>query len=401
MPDTIRSLNSSRRNFLRYSLAGLSVFAAGGLTPDSMALATKKGLFDSFNQLSDLRAPDANGVRLPVGFKSRVIARSGQQVANSDYFWHAAPDGGACLETADKGWIYVSNSELDDKQGGVGALRFNSEAEVVDAYSILEGTTKNCAGGMTPWGTWLSCEEFDFGLVYECDPYGKRAAIARPALGAFEHEAVSVDTENHCLYLTEDHPQGGLYRYTPAGDLSDLDNGVLEIASIDIIDNKSTISWLPVSDPSAKDKPLREQNEKAAKFSGGEGIVTQNGMTWFTTKSDNRVCQYEAKTQELSIVYDATTSNNPILTGVDNINITPSGDLFVAEDSGDMQIVVLRPSLSATQFEAVPLLQVVGHEKSEVCGPAFDPQFNRLYFSSQRGSEGVNENGCIFEISRE
>ena len=176
---------------------------------------------------------------------------------------------------------------------------------------------------------------------------------------------------------------------------------MLEIASIETIENKSLIRWLPIADPAAKTQALREQQENAAKFDGGEGIVTQHGVTWFTTKGDNKVWQYEAKSRELSVIYDVATSSNPVLTGVDNINITPAGDLFVAEDDGDMQIVVLRPSLSSTQFEVVPLLQVVGHEKSEICGPAFDPQFNRLYFSSQRGSEGVNENGCIFEISRE
>jgi len=88
------------------------------------------------------------------------------------------------------------------------------------------------------------------------------------------------------------------------------------------------------------------------------------------------------------------------LAGVDNVTVTPRGDVLVAEDGGDMQLVVLLPSEGGEQFDAVPLLQVVGHDASEITGPAFDPSYTRLYFSSQRGAEGANEFGVTFEISR-
>ena len=106
-----------------------------------------------------LLPPDANGLMLPEGFTSRVIARAGQPVIPSTYLWHAFPDGGATYPTDDRGWIYVSNSEVPGGLGGVGAIRFSSDGAIVDAYRICSGTSTNCSGGPTPWNTWLTCEE--------------------------------------------------------------------------------------------------------------------------------------------------------------------------------------------------------------------------------------------------
>ena len=100
--------------------------------------------------LGPLQAPDENGLRLPEGFTSRVIARARTPVGNTMHLWHAFPDGGAVFTTADGGWVYVSNSEVPFERGGVGAIRFSESGEIVDAYSILTGTSTNCAGGAMP-----------------------------------------------------------------------------------------------------------------------------------------------------------------------------------------------------------------------------------------------------------
>ncbi|MEK6736697.1 MAG: alkaline phosphatase PhoX [Pseudomonadota bacterium] len=378
-----------RRRLLQYGFTGLCVFVGNSLLPGSIQAASL-----SLVSLGELLSPDQNGVRLPAGFTSRIVARSGQTI--SGYRWHAAPDGGATFTTGDGGWIYVSNSELDNKAGGAGALRFNQRGEIVEAYSILNNTTRNCAGGHTPWQTWLSCEETERGRVWECDPFGRKTTQVRNALGLFKHEAVAVDTTHKQLYLTEDEKDGCLYRYTArsfdAAGNPNLDDGFLEVAEV-IAGQIGAVRWHKLSDPLATSIPTRKQVAQSTAFKGGEGIWYHQGIIYFTTKGDNRVWAYDVQFQQLSIIYNAALYLQPVLTGVDNITTNAAGELLVAEDGGDMQIVVLSAS------KVLPLLQIIGHKDSEITGPAFSPDGSRLYFSSQRGKTGKSEDGITFEIT--
>lgn len=361
----------------------------------SLAQNPQRTLFDRHADLLHLQEPDENGIRLPAGFRSRLIAHSDHPVVpHSDFLWHHAPDGGACFATADNGWIYVSNSEIDDQGGGVSALRFNANGDLIDAYPILRDTSMNCAGGKTPWDTWLSCEEIDQGLVYECDPFGRSMAMPRPALGRFKHEAVAVDPLNQHLFLTEDVEDGGWYRFVPEFALPNLDRGRLEIAELQQHQGRTFVVWHTVPDPLALEEVTRYQIASSTPFNGGEGIAWSDGKVYFTTKGDNRVWIYDTQSQEISILYDAQTAPTPELSGVDNVTITASGDVLVAEDGGDMQLVLL--SFDGTP---IPVLQITGQDKSEICGPAFDPCFQCLYLSSQTGPGNEDRDGRIYEIS--
>jgi secreted PhoX family phosphatase len=86
-------------------------------------------------------------------------------------------------------------------------------------------------------------------------------------------------------------------------------------------------------------------------------------------------------------------SAEPVLSGVDNVTVSGPGTVYVAEDGGDMQLVAI------TADRVFPVLQVVGHEQSEITGPAFDPSGTRLYFSSQRGASGSVYSGVTYEVS--
>ena len=139
-------------------------------------------------------------------------------------------------------------------------------------------------------------------------------------------------------------------------------------------------------------------------FDGGEGLWIYNGKVYFTTKGDNRVWFYDPATQLMKVVYDDDLFWQADLKGVDNITVSQSGILLVAEDGGDMQIVAIDPNCTAEPLDpnsVVPVMQIVGHELSEVTGPAFDPSGNRLYFSSQRGESGIAETsiGVTYEIT--
>ncbi|MEU6454277.1 alkaline phosphatase PhoX [Streptomyces sp. NPDC047065] len=376
-----------RRTLLRTAVVGGSAVLGGTLWRGAAYAAPAQPGSGPYGALG---SPDANGLRLPAGFTSRVIARSGQKVPGTSYTWHSAPDGGACYADG-SGWIYVSNSEVNPS-GGASAVRFSSTGAVTSAYRVLSGTRQNCAGGRTPWNTWLSCEEVDRGYVYETDPWGVKAAVRRDAMGRFKHEAAAADPVREVVYLTEDVTDGCFYRFRPTT-WGDLSSGTLEV----LVAGSATsgpVTWARVPDPSGA-TATRGQVTGAKRFNGGEGCYYANDTCWFTTKGDNRVWQYDAAAQTVELAYDDSlvTSGGAPLTGVDNVTGSSSGDLFVAEDGGNMEICVITPN-----DVVAPFLRIDGQSGSEITGPAFSPDGTRLYFSSQRGTSGSSSGGITYEV---
>ena len=381
-----------RRDFLRaVSVStGAAVLAPSLWRP--VGAATRQGSGDGPYGSLEGRTPDENGILLPEGFTSRVIARSDEEVEGTGYTWPVFPDGAATFPLAVGGWHLAVNSENPlEGEGGASGITFDADGEVVSAQRILEGTTMNCAGGPTPWEAWLSCEEIEGGLVWECDPSGQIAAEARPALGAFPHEAVAVDPDGEALYLTEDRPDGRLYRFTPEV-YPDLTAGTLEVAKVA---SDGSVTWLEVPDPTAADTPTREQVPESTAFDGGEGIWYDQAAVYFSTKGDNKVRRYDTEAATIDVVYEGTGALN----GVDNLVVEPgTPDLFVAEDGDNMELVVLTPD-----GEAFPFLRIVdegvpaGGLVSEITGPAFSPDGRHLYFGSQRG--GPANRGVSYVVS--
>ncbi len=365
---------------------------AGGLTGLVTAPwmgALRAGAVVGDSPYGPLGTPNADGVALPAGFCARRIAMSGRQVADTGHRWHLAPDGGACFAAPGGGWVYVSNAELPN--GGAAAIRFDAGGTIVDAYTILSGTRVNCAGGPTPWGSWLSCEEYGLGRVWECNPLQAGQGIVRPAMGRFAHEAVAIDPTTGIAYLTEDADETSrFYRFRPTTP-GDLSAGVLEAAWLQ---PDGRVQWTRVSPL----KPYRGEDSSA--FHRGEGAWYDRGIVYFCTTGDDRVWALDTAAQRLEVAYDARALGaDAPLTDPDNVTVhAPSGDVFVAEDAGDRQLVLLADA-AGTRI-AAPFMQLVGHEGSEVTGPAFSPDGTRLYFSSQRGTGGRDLSpGMTFEVS--
>jgi hypothetical protein len=375
--------------------------------------------------IGPLGSPDIEGIAVPEGFSVRPVARHGTPPAllsGSTYPWHIFPDSGACYPRENGGWIYVSNSEIP-VIGGVGALVFDPDGSIVDSYPILQGSSTNCGGGDTPWRTWLSGEETPNGFVWEADPYGIEPAVTRPALGIFEHEAVVVDFRNRTVYETEDVGDGRFYRWV--ADESDVDterqrlrleSGRLQVMNIEGFEDGGypevedvrqlrRVTWVDVVSPDAPQGEVRSALADAGelvpgtRFRGGEGLwfyelpeearsvppggrVPTRGIVFFATKSDNRIWAYDVENELVEVIFD-NAQIDPELNDVDNLTVSPAGDILVAEDllgfSRPIRLIVVIPNQPAK------VLVEVRHEGSEITGPAFSPDGSRLYFSSQRG----------------
>ncbi len=406
--------------FNRRSLLQAGLLAAGtvAFSPAFFRKAFADTVTVGESPYGQLQPFDSNGIALPPGFSSREIARGATQVQGSSvpYIWHNANDGQATFPTLagngapDGGWILVANSEIPlplAGTGGVSAIEFSSDGAVEEAYRVLLGTSVNCAGGPTPWGTWLSCEEHDLGMVHECDPTRLNTGAARPAMGVFSHEAACVDPIRQHVYLTEDKPNGCLYRFTP-DDYPDLSAGLLEVALVDALNQ---VSWEEVPNPAGGLlAPTRDQVAGAARFNGGEGTWYHDGVVYFTTKGDSRVWALHVAESRLEILYDDDTAGpDAPLSGVDNITVAPNGDIFVCEDSRDHDLCLITPDFKVSRFLKLDPVMHAGPPPpfpiagNELTGVVFNPAGDRMYFGVQRsfGTLGVDliPAGVVYEIT--
>ncbi len=441
MPMSVTSASGhSRRDFLRHVfLTAGAVGMPAWLAACGSSSAPGAGGGGSFVGKEFMIAPGplatvgplvetgVDGILAPEGFTVRAVARHlfnpltglADPLGLTGYPWHSAPDGGAVYPADDGGWVYVSNSETSPR-GGVGALRFAADGTLSDAYRILDNTRRNCAGGQTPWQTWLSCEETGDGLVYECEPFGTPAsAQAKSALGLFNHEAAAVDLATRTVFLTEDAGDGRFYRFVAdADDLSadgkrlNLERGRLQAMNVVGYENGGyaegtalhtlqRTQWVDLVDADQAQAGVRNRLTAAGQpvpgtvFRGGEGIWhyelpaamrsmppggtrPTRALIFFACKGDNRVLAYYIDNELIEIVFDNDSIELP-MDDVDNLVVSPAGDVIVAEDGDAMRLIVVVPNQPAKTLLQITL------GGSELTGPAFTPDGSRLYFSSQRG----------------
>lgn len=423
----------SRRAVLRALFYGGAAWAAPLAsralgTADATATPELSIAAGPLSRVGGLVETGVDNILAPRGFALRAVARHRfnpvtgwfDPFAATGYAWHKAPDGGACFPADDGGWVYVSNCE-SKSSGGAGALRFAADGSVTQAYRVLDNTRRNCAGGATPWNTWLSCEETGDGQVYECDPFGDPGrARELPALGRFNHEAAAVDLPSRSVLMTEDAYDGRLYRFlADAADVADggtrleMRDGRLQVLNIQGFEDGGYTAdvaamrtlrrtrWVDALDAADTQSAARAELAAAGArcpgsiFRGAEGLwiqvvppalrtvpplgrVPSRAFAFFACKTDNRVYALDLDNDLIEVVFDNASIDRP-LKDVDNLVVGPAGDIVVTEDGDAMRLVVIAPNRPART------LLSARHPRSELTGPAFSPDGSRLYFSSQRG----------------
>ncbi|MER5224639.1 alkaline phosphatase PhoX [Streptomyces flaveus] len=248
-----------------------------------------------------------------------------------------------------------------EASGGTTTMVFAPDAgQWLESYGSLGGTIRNCAGGPTPWNTWLTCEETfsttagkRHGYIFEVASQGKGNPEPYKAMGRFNHEAVAIDPATGYVYETEDRGDASLYRFVPAvpGDLSK--GGRLEAMRIGTatydtrLDGEKaygTVSWVPVSDadPATDTVRLQAQANGAAVFSRLEGAWYGNDRIYVLTTDggparQGQVFELDPATDEFRVLFASPGSD--VLNAPDNMCVSPRGGLVLCEDGGGTEYV--------------------------------------------------------------
>jgi len=465
-------MSLTRRDFARRSaLTGAGVALAGSVG----ALATAPGALastDTETETADGQEADRHGgvgygplipdpkgvLALPAGFRYRVITHSGKTTLESGEFTPSNHDGTATFDGPRGTTLLVNNHELKgpradwkypvplteglvyDPAASGGCTVVEVRHDHVAEWVGIAGTSTNCAGGSTPWGTWLTCEETedkagqngmtkDHGYVFEVDPEDRRAnRHPRPikALGRYAHEAVVVDPKRGHLYLTEDAsgPNGLLYRWTPpegfhhgrgrlrtladeAGRLQAFkcfDSGgryVDDLSRATRIGTVYGVDWVDVPDRDAKTVSVRSQFgagavTRARKLEGmwwsdgGAYIVSSYAREESPVQHDGQVWFYDPRRRTLTLKVLLGVNPDPAKDGAfdgpDNITVSPYGGLVIAEDGEGVQHLFGATDSGRTYPIARNDLNIGTEEEpeySEFTGVTFSPDGKTLFANIQ------------------
>ncbi len=439
--------DSSRRDFLRRSasVAGAALLAPSlaGLVACSRDVLPWVGAGRGIRRAGlgqggygPLR-PAGPDLALPEGFSYVVLSSSGRPMSDG----HPTPgafDGMAAFglpngnlrlirnhenrDPPDTATVKGDRSTAYDRKCGGGTtsleVRISSDgtAELVRDFVSLNGTLVNCAGGPTPWGSWLSCEETvdgrstgydrEHGYVFEvpASAEGPVDAVPLKAMGRFVHEAVAVDPATGIVYETEDQARAGFYRFIPSSRRRLSAGGRLQMLAVEGRPNYATgtgqtpgavlpARWVDIADPdpgahAADPAAVFDQGsaQGGARFARLEGCWYGDESVYFhaTEGGDARVGQvwrYRPTSMDrgdLILVFESPSSD--VLDSPDNITVSPRGGIVICEDGeGEQYLRGLTPEGAIFDLGKNVLNQ------SEFAGACFSPD-GRVLFVNIQGS---------------
>lgn len=438
-----------RREFLRRSgaLAGSvalafgklqSLSAAGG--PPSRQAAPGEGGYGTLRQAG----PD---LALPDGFQYRRFGDAGSAMSDG-HLTPLAHDGMAAFPLPNGNVRLIRNHEVTGRAitqplllhtydpvtgGGTTSLEVDPVTrELIADFTSLDGTARNCAGGPTPWGAWLTCEETTIGVgagaerphgyVFEVSgsAQGPVAPLPLKDMGRFVHEAVAVDSRTGIVYETEDQNPGGFYRFIPndpyrgPGSPGSLQaGGRLEMLAVDgrrranlsrgqEVGRPLPVRWVEIGEPDPRDA---EANPAAvwsqgrdlggAAFSRCEGCWYGDGAIYFSCTDggdarEGQIWEYRPGDSgdeggTLTLLFESESAD--VLHNPDNVCVSPRGGIVLCEDGGPRQFI-----RGLTRDGRIFDFAENRASTSEIAGATFSPDGQTLFFNLQ------NEPGATYAV---
>ena len=448
----MRIKKSTRRTFLKQSSAislgfiGLQSFIMKGCDDPPGEVLQK------FNMpYGQLFADEKRMLKLPKGFTYKIISRQGDKMSDG-LLTPGLPDGMATFEGENGKVIVVRNHELISTDFGAagktnevnpdipagkiydlgssnvrckgGTTTFiydENTGEIESSWLSLAGTIRNCAGGRTPWNSWVSCEETFVGRSknlrkrhgYNFEvPATMTPSLADPiplkAMGRFNHEAICVNPKTGIVYQTEDRNDSCIYRFIPNEKENLRAGGKLQALVIKSKKKKDTRNWnsekMPINkklkvewvdledvDPAKDSLRYQAQEKGAAIFARGEGMWFGKNEIYFSCTSGGekkygQVFRYVPSLQEGTVLENKEPgtlelflepNDKELLQNCDNLTVAPWGDVIMCEDRAKPNIVGVTPT-----GEMYHVAENIGRP-SEFAGGVFSPSGKTFFVNIQ------------------